>query len=185
MSGQRLPVFIDPIRMADTGTYLTGSMTFEHMNRLHEILAEPSSSSQSSQSSSSGDVSIELTFGVDVQGYRYIEGHIKTQVALICQRCMQVFNYLIDSKFILSPVSDDVAAKQLPSPYEPLLATEKMLLSTIIEDEILLNLPVIARHEEGECFLPKTSVVQPTTSVKPGKTDNPFKKLAELRKKKS
>jgi uncharacterized protein len=163
---QSLPEYIEPFQMADKGHSLRGSLSYEGMTRLQEAIVKPC-----------GEVELKLQFGIDQQGFRYLDGNVKSQLELVCQRCLQNFCFEIVSDFQLSPVQDDGEAKALPAIYEPLLATPRMLLRTIVEDELLLNLPIIPLHEASACE------VKLAQSEGEAQKPSPFAKLAELKSK--
>jgi uncharacterized protein len=141
MFDERLPVHIDPLRMAETGRLLEGRYSIADLDRLHDVLLEHS-----------GEVAVSLEFGIDAEGIRYLRGRLQTEVALECQRCLQPMRAPIDATFSLGLVRTVDAAEQLPSHYEPLLVeSDALFLRDIIEDELLLALPLVAKHDESQC----------------------------------
>ena len=168
MSLQHLPEHIDPIHMAKAGLSLRGSLSFEGMNRLLDIVVNPI-----------GEVWVELKFDIDEKSTCYVKGYIKTQVELICQRCLKGFMCAVESQFLLSPVHNDEEIKILAACYEPLLVTNEIVLKTMVEDEILLSLPIIPLHEPSECEIKLAPVKD-----KKYKSNHPFAKLAALKLKK-
>ena len=51
-----------------------------------------------------------------------------------------------------SPVHSDEEAQRLPENYDPLLLTDETLpLATLVEEELLLSMPIITRHKLAEC----------------------------------
>jgi uncharacterized protein len=155
--------------MAKGGLSLQGSLSFTGMDRLLDSIKNPN-----------GEVWLELKFGVDERNTFYLKGYIKTQVELVCQRCLQNVMYKTESQFLLSPVHNDEEVKTLASCYEPLLVTGEILLKTMIEDEILLSLPLIPLHDPSVCEVK----LEPIESKK-YKPNHPFAKLAELKAKKN
>jgi uncharacterized protein len=142
MFDERLPVHIDPLRMAETGRLLEGGYSLADMDRLHDLLLE-----------NSGEVAVSLEFGIDAEGIRYMKGQLQTAVTLECQRCLQAMQAPIDATFSLGLVRNIDAAEQLPSHYEPLLVeSDSLFLRDIIEDELLLALPLVAKHDESQCI---------------------------------
>lgn len=174
MFDERLPVHIDPIRMAETRRLFEGRIALAEMARLGESLQD-----------SDGDVTVSLEFGIDNEGIRFVRGHIQAEVSLECQRCLETMRYPIDSEFLLAVVRNEVEAEALPSHYEPLLVGgEPLFLRDIIEDELLLALPIVAMHTQEECSV-NTSSGQETGDLREdtGATvkENPFAVLADLK----
>ena len=175
MFNERLPVHIDPLRMADTRRLLQGQIALAEMARLGESLQD-----------SDGEVTISLEFGTDNEGIRFMRGRIQAEVSLECQRCLETMRFPIDSEFALALVRSTVEAESLPSHYEPLLVEgEPLFLRDIIEDELLLALPIVAMHPPEECRIETSSKPEAgethNDTGEAGKA-NPFSVLADLKK---
>jgi uncharacterized protein len=155
---------------------MQGRIALAEMTRLSDSLLD-----------SSGDVSISLEFGIDNEGIRFIHGRVQAEVSLECQRCLEVLRYPIDSEFMLGLVRSTAEAELLPAHYEPLLVEdEPLFLRDIIEDELLLALPVVARHAPEDCHVELSVTAQPDVredeQTGAAVTDNPFAVLADLKK---
>lgn len=171
MSSERLPVHIEPLRMVEARRVLHGQIPLGEMERL-----------QQSVTGATGEVMAELEFGVDVEGIRFMRGRLQAMVTLQCQRCLDAMDYPIDSRFALALVRDTRQAEALPSHYEPLVVDgEPMFLRDVLEDELLLALPIVAKHDEGRCKLMPNGA-EPVGQEVPGKAaGNPFSVLAGLK----
>jgi uncharacterized protein len=165
----QLPKYIDPVRMADTRASIKGMMTFAGMDRLEAQLVDKQ-----------GEVFVELDFGIDVEGLRFITGKIQTQVSLDCQRCLQKVSYPIECDVSLSPVTTIEEANNLPERYEPCMLAKEILLTTLVEEEILLHLPMIAVHDTEKCH-----IAAPNVEADEQLKQHPFRQLAELTRKKN
>ena len=168
MSEKFIPEHIDAFRYAEQSLSLDGSLKIADMHRL------------STNVMAGGDtVAVNLKFGVDEQKITYLTGHLETKLTLQCQRCMEPFVYEIISDFILGVVTTLDEANALPERYEPALATEGSLaLRDLIEDEIILNLPIIPRHEPEQC---KVKFPLVDSGWEQGKGENPFHVLESLK----
>jgi len=95
---------------------------------------------------------------------------------------MEPYIYEIMSDFVLGVAKTLDDANALPEHYEPALAVENNLaLREVIEDEIILNLPIIPRHEPEDC-----KVKLPLTDSgweEHEKGSNPFRVLESLKQK--
>lgn len=170
MSEKYIPEQIDPYRYAEQGLGLTGVLKIKDMHRIGENLRHEDDTA-----------AVNLQFGIDEQGINFLKGHLETQLTLLCQRCMKPFIYEIISDFILGIVNNLDEANALPERYEPALTKEGTLaLRELIEDEIILNLPIIPRHEPEDCEvkLPLTD-----SEWEQGKGKNPFSVLQSLKDK--
>lgn len=139
-----LPKQIDPLHLCDRGARLEGEVALAGLKRVAEVTHEKT-----------GVIKISLEFARDKQGFRTICGKIAGHLQLVCQRCMQPLTYPLDIAVKLSPVMTEAQAKNLqglPKDFDALIVdSESMLLADMIEEEIILNLPIIANHEAGKC----------------------------------
>ncbi len=170
MLDERLPVQIDPIRYAETRRELAGMLVLAKMARLGEALCDDA-----------GEVQVQLNFGIDEEGYRYMRGTVSGELSLLCQRCMEPMAHRVELKLNLAIVGNATEAEALPSYYDPLMTGDQPLfLQDIIEDELLLALPIVPRHDE-DCGLHVEQGSDETESGEPAGGDNPFAELAKLK----
>lgn len=171
MSLKLLPEHIDPLRYAEQGLSLDGRLKIADMQRLSANLADKDA-----------EVAVKLQFGIDEQDITFLNGHLETRLSLQCQRCMEPLVCEIMSDFSLGIVNTLDEANRLSEQYEPAIATEGHLaLRDLIEDEIILNLPIIPRHEPVECKV-KFPLVD-DSGWDQGKGGNPFQVLESLKHK--
>lgn len=167
-----LPKFIDPLSLADKNAHLAGTIPLNSLSRLHELLVNEA-----------GKVSVSLFFSKEGKTAK-IRGHISAILAVKCQRCLERIEWPIESEIKLGVVSSLDQVNKLPESLEPLLLPEenKILLTDIIEDEILILLPDIPKHSNNcAIIIPSKNGVLANenrqTAVK-----NPFSILAKLNK---
>jgi uncharacterized protein len=172
MSEGRLPERIDPYRFAETRRILEGRLKIASMRRLADHLADDS-----------GEVRVQLEFGVDKEGVRYVRGRLRADLVLRCQRCLGEMTLPVESEICLGMIADESLADRLEEPYEPLVVgDEPLYLRDIIEDELILALPVVARHEDAACAGGTTSGPEDEQVSGSGEErENPFAALAELK----
>jgi len=119
-------------------------------------------------------VRFELKFGKDAEGQSVVQGSVQGVVDMTCQRCLKPVGIEIDASVALGVVTSEAEAKNLPDDLEPLiLGDEPVRLGDLIEDEILLALPVVPRHAH-QC------VPAHREHEGPEKTDNPFAALRNM-----
>ena len=137
----QLPLKINPFELCERNITLDGQLPLQQLARIAAVLENPT-----------GKVNIQLIFGREKLGRHYIKGHVAATMVLQCQRCGQPVSYDINVEPCLSPVIDDIQAKQLPKEYDPLLTGgESISLVELVEEELLLSLPMIPKHEQGKC----------------------------------
>ena len=170
MHEKYIPEYVDPFRLAEQGVILSGVAPLTEMNRL-----KPSLSKESALAS------VRLQFGMDEQGVCFVNGHLEAVLILECQRCMEPFEYAIITDFALGVVRTVEESKQLPEQYDPALVQDGQLaLRDLIEDELILNLPIIPKHAPESCRL--TFPVH-DAGWEQGEEKNPFRVLELLKAK--
>ena len=138
MQTPSFPSRIDPWRLAAEGGRLEGELALAALPRLVAELHR-----------AEGVVHVALIAGIDPRGVRFIRGVVRTGVELVCQRCLGSLQFALDVTVSLGLVHSEAEADRLPEEYEPLLAPEGVIgVADLVEDELLLALPQIPRHED-------------------------------------
>ena len=163
MSGQ-LPVQIDPIRLADEGARLCGTLPGSEMSRLQEF-AVPDSRP--------GQVTLDLQFERTGQGVRRMHGTIRTQVEMACKRCLKPLKVEVVAQPLFVLLQPGEAE---PEECETLVAEAPLSLAELAEDELLLAMPMSPGHIEGQC-----EVAFPVTAGKAPVAEKRANPFAELR----
>ncbi len=175
-----LPVQLNFAQKAKNGFEIQGKWPLNQLKRLNEVL-------QSDQ----GDVEVELKFDKQ-QHIPFITGHIRCELQLRCERCMQDMTYPIEHDFKLGLVQNEQQADRLPDEFEPyLVEDEQNFIADLLEDELLLALPLVVMHDYdcSEYLSQQADLKQ--AGVEPGKQheaepeetkENPFAALKDLLK---
>lgn len=105
---------------------------------------------------------------------------VRAGVTLVCQRCLQPMPHELRADSRLAFVMQD--SDRVPTGHEAITGDPKRVdLAALVEDELLLALPVIARHAPGaECHLP-ADVATAGEPAAPGMR-RPFAGLKDLLK---
>jgi uncharacterized protein len=96
-----------------------------------------------------GQVSARLQFGTRA-GIPCLDGRVQAELELRCERCLDPVTQHIESEFRFGLITAENEADLLPKEFEPLLVDAEQSLLELVEDELLLSLPIVARHDE-EC----------------------------------
>jgi uncharacterized protein len=178
MSNEPLPRRADLFKLAHQGAHLSSHVDVARLKRFAEALA-----------GDSGVVAIDLQFGVDEQGVRFANGSLATDVKVLCQRCLQPMDWHVSSEVSIGLVRDDEQAGHLPKRYEPVIVTDddEAELTDIIEDDLLLSLPLVTYHSQDECSgLSRYETEADVESPAPREeVVNPFSILEQLKKPRS
>ncbi|WP_040576993.1 YceD family protein [Methylophaga lonarensis] len=170
---QQLPRDIDPFRFAHNGVQISGTLPVASLTRLADKLANQQ-----------GEIQVTLQFDVDQTGTPYVEGHFSGELALICERCMQAMPYKFDIKSLLALVRHERKIEGLAEQYEPWLLenSDAVNPADLVEDEIILALPLVPRHEQA--CLPDELWSSGEQEIETEKPVSPFAVLSALKTKK-
>jgi uncharacterized protein len=104
-----------------------------------------------------------------------------TEVTLECQRCLQPMRVPLRAERRIFFVEGEEAAEALDADTEDdvLALTPSLDLPALVEDELLLSLPLVPRHERCPKPLPRP-LIEPDPPRDPA--DNPFAALAALKR---
>jgi uncharacterized protein len=133
-----------------------------------------------------GDIELQLEFKRDQEKRACVSGSVKADLLLECQRCLNPMLVPIESQLNIALVKSVEEAERLPEYYDPLLLDEpRIRLLDIVEEELLLSMPQVSRHETGECSSDLCQEAEQSIAGReePGERSNPFAILAELKQK--
>lgn len=172
MTNVKLPKTLDPIKSAQKRSSYDGIFAAKDMVRLNEAV-----------SSLSSDVAVKVEFAKDAQGLTYFQGTSSVSVELICQRCNATYVDSISTQFCFSPVQRGENTEALPDVYEPIEVNDhgEIELSQLIEDELILSLPIVALHAEEDCSVTADDM-QFGEIASEVTRENPFAVLKELKR---
>lgn len=173
MQYQHLPTLIAPFKLARQGQPLDGVVSVNGLERLATVL-----------SNDNGHIEVSLQFGKDLQGINFVRGHLSATVNMICQRCMKPMPVQVETDVSLGIVISEERATQLPDGFEALIVEEEPIaLARIVEDELILALPIVSLHENRDCepVLKKMQVDANRIEQAEQKT-NPFAALSDLKR---
>jgi len=135
---KELPTSIEPLKLAQMGSHLKGQVALAKMTRLHNSLCD-----------FQGNVEIDWLFSIDKKHHPTILGNLQAQLILQCQRCLQPMQWLIDKSLALTFLTNEQDEEILPTGYEAITWTGASIqLMALIEDELILALPIIAKHDK-------------------------------------
>lgn len=176
MQKLKIPVTLDVKKSAQHEISYEGYIVAAELKRLTKSLV-----------SADGDVDVKLQTGTDPRGLNFLKGQVRVSVALTCQRCNENLNIDLESDFAYSPVKigyEEDEENQLPDYYEPIFINEfgEIALRDLIEDELILDIPLIAMHDEQDCSAAGRNMtwgkIEEVVEEKP----NPFAVLKQLKR---
>ena len=173
LTGQ-LPALIDHRKMVNQATTLSGHVPLDELSRLGEMLEK-----------TSGNVQVSLTFHRGNGRQTCIDGEVSTTVSQICQHCMVEFEKLIACEIHLEIVpverpEDPERSEAQENDRDLVVFADKLIpLPELIEDDLILAMPMVPRHEgpcpDGDYTLNTSEQPEPDQPVE---THRPFADLA-------
>lgn len=135
-----LPQWLDPRKLALQGASLSGEVALENLPRVRQLVERLS------------PVAATLKFVVNDSGVPIVEGVLATEAGLVCQRCLKPMEQALRIAFAVGVVACDADAAELAKRLDPWLVGEEAGdLHALIEEELLLALPMIPFHPPAEC----------------------------------
>lgn len=164
-NGSRLKRITDAFAFARDGRVLQGTLPISELERLHDLLV-----------SADGEISFRIEGFKGARGELLLQLNVSGGLPLECQRCLKAvpFDLEVDNLLQLVPEGAELSQDELEDDTRDFLPVVRELdVAELVEDEILLALPVAPRHEK--CGLPG--------SADAGERINPFAALAGLKDK--
>jgi uncharacterized protein len=163
---------IEPARFAREGRQLQGTLALGSLPRLAGVV----------QAANEGVV-------YAVRGYVTLKGHaalhlrVSASVHLSCQRCLERLAQRLESErnIVLVPGADQFAQPDGEAEFEDVIPEVPRLdVRELVEDELLLAMPLAPHHEEGMCWAP--ALEASSFSAESGMAESPFSALRKLKK---
>ncbi len=159
--------FIDPYKVAKKAAKLELQVSPDSMPRLVEVVKEV------------GVVSVELEFFWDQQKRLRARGPVSTQIQIVCERCLEPMPLSLNIAVDAAIVWDEEQASQLSSDLEPWMGLNELIdIHSLLEDELLLALPIMPAHEQENCKGKSSYTTLPHEEL--GERRRPFAGLASL-----
>lgn len=164
-----IPRRLDPRKMAHQHAFFRGSIPADALPRLQKAVA------------SVDRVAAEVEFSLGDDREKLLRGTLDATVDVICQRCLEPFSQQIHSDFSIAAVWSEEEAKALASAYDPWIVGEgEGDLYEILEEELLLSLPVVTFHQ-GDCIDAALLSSGESAAEEAESTPNPFQVLQQLK----
>jgi uncharacterized protein len=163
--------FIDSLDFAKNGKHTSGELPVAELPRLLDMLETPH-----------GVLHYTVQGGVDKQGIPFLDVGVTGLCRLRCQRCLNGMDYPVrlDTRLLLrdqaglDALDDDVAGGS-EEEFDSILADTHLNVLDMLEEEILLSLPIAPKHELGACRATDGENAH-------GEEKSPFAVLAQLKR---
>jgi uncharacterized protein len=165
-----LPESVDVEHLAREQAHLAGDIALYRMPRLSEAVTTADEAAWA-----------EIEFAVDEGQRSRMTGEAAIGARLTCQRCLEPVDTRLcaDIALVLARTADEADAS--PAGFSPLFwPSGAGSLVALIEDELLLALPVVARHRDWAKCGPVVDEGHFDNGARPQKP-NPFAALEQLK----
>lgn len=133
---------IDLRALARDGRSVQGTVPVKSLGRLTDSLLEPV-----------GTVTFEFQGERDDEGKLYVDLQVQGDLVLQCQRCLEalVWPCSVRNRLLLLRAGEELPEDELENDEVDALEVEPHTdLLALVEDEVLLALPLVPRHENCE-----------------------------------
>lgn len=161
-----LPEQVDHRRLVSDQAILQGTIPIHRFSRLVRLVE-----------SDNGNAQIRLEFRKRKKQQTLVVGKASLEASLICQACLESLTIPLEIAVQLILVSSESELLALKQDEDGLLVDSKLVtLVDLVEDELIVSLPMVPRHSFGTCEL---------FSQKPGQDDmkethQPFAALSKM-----
>lgn len=173
MSDSPVPAYVDTRKIFLQHAAIAGHVSLDRLERFKGLLASDSAS-----------IHVELEFFTDEFGRHIISGNLHAAVEVICQRCLEPLEIVLQDDIKLAVLEDDSKAAELDADLDPwICADTKLELSSLVEEQLILCLPIVSLHESTNCNSKLANAVK-ASSNEPDPangTVNPFAVLQSLK----
>jgi len=136
--------FIDSLDFAGNARQISGEIPVAGLPRLLDVLENPG-----------GSLTYTVHGGADKQGNPLLDVTITGSCQLLCQRCLGVMEHAvrINARLLLRDQASLDALEDVDEEdeFDSILADAHLDVLNLLEDEILLSLPIAPKHELDVC----------------------------------
>jgi|TARA_B110000211_G_scaffold233946_2_gene301723 uncharacterized protein len=153
---------------ASQRSYHEGLITLVELSRLTAMLK-----------SDQAEISVQFCISDSDYDQQVVKGHIEAELSIECQRCLKPVVQPVHLDFELLINAPDHVVQN--SGLDTLYSEDGMIdIFEVVEDELILGLPLVALHENGSC----NEYWQISDNVQEkAKRENPFLVLEKLKTK--
>lgn len=172
MRGSRPKSFVQPFKLANRQGELAFNWLVKDFSRLSSFLA-----------ADEGKISVTITAFYDANKRCLLNTQIVTELKLTCQTSFAEVNYPIDKQVIYCPLQSEAEFAQIDQAFEPVLLEDDFLdMQQIVEDELILSLPLILNKPADELKQKMVFGELPDSVTEKSAKPSPFAVLSDWKK---
>lgn len=137
-----IPKHVGAMKAITTRQRFVGVVPLAQLTRLAVQLAD-----------TAGTLDVDLEAGRDAAGLAWLRGRIEGHLSLTCQRGLHPFPWsceLVTQLRLVASASEEERAMKETEAY--LVEADQLPLREIVEDEVLLALPMMPRCDDADCL---------------------------------
>jgi uncharacterized protein len=159
---------INPFKLAENSASTERRLAVSQLPRLMEFLA-----------SGEGEIYVRVSGLVDEDHRKLLSCTLKGTVMMECQTSFKTVPVQLEREVTFYPVLSEEMIAAAPEEYEAFLFdTDELDLVTLIEDELILSLPIAVSSEDSPVRMTFSPEIVEQEEIKP----NPFAVLQSLKK---
>lgn len=137
----QLPATINPVELAEQGARLSGTLPLKSMSRLMQACL-----------GNGGEAQVDLHFGrAEIGNVLEMTGTVGAAVRVACQRCLEPMELELRTETRLLLLRAGEREESLSQEVDALVADRPLSLNQLVEDELLLVMPMIPLHPLARC----------------------------------
>lgn len=138
---KQMPEIVNFVHQVEINRTLEGGYPLTKLKRLQEVLM-----AATDQEDVQVTAKIEFCHSV---GFASIKGRVSATLLVACQRCLKPMEIDVEGRFKFALVDSEEEIELLPDEFEPyLLEGEEQSIIDLVEDELLLSLPMVTMHDD-------------------------------------
>ncbi len=171
LSGE-MPETVNFKRQVELNRVYVGDYPLVKFARLKEVLENVD-----------GQVTARIEFGRSV-GFACVKANVSANLLLKCQRCLEPLETEVSGSFKFALVRSDDEVELLPAEFEPFwLDGEDQSIIDLVEEELLLCLPMVTLHEDACSSYMKKQNKKAKAAIEAEKeSSHPFAALKSFKK---
>ncbi len=168
-----IPSYVDTRKVFQSDGKLIGSISLDRLSRFREILANDNAV-----------VEVTLEFSLNRSKQRLITGEVRATAEVACQRCLEPVQIEFSDNINLALIRRESDIAKLDADLDPWLVEDhKLNLAELVEEQLLLAMPIVSTHKDVNCLVSLEYEKQPpevSGEEEPARV-NPFAVLKTLK----
>jgi len=166
MSIDPFPERVVARKMCQQNGTINSSIPLGKLQRLSEYLHD-----------NHGQAEVCLSFDRDESGLDVLSGSVNATVSMQCQRCLESVTLDIQSEFLMQIAESEPKAEEMAESagaeaesLDIAICEDGQLdLLAVVEDELIMSLPIVASHDTENCSDRLNDLKQVTAEIQDGK----------------